>query len=164
MVVAVFRRIRDQHWPDDPRLPAPDSTLTTTAAQWIAQGGTVEAIEAHLVATMAKQHASGQGPPTSLSFVSRSIEGVIARCNAARTAPPGGSGGSGDRYEHQITDWLSRLRRTPIQTWRDEREDIWGRHPDDGINHSIPTEAVERWRAEQRSQATTTTAAAGAQA
>lgn len=89
-VVAAFLRLRDEHWPNESRLPAPTMTIRREAEQFLEAGGTPELIAEVLARGMAAQAAAGKSAPSSLKAYRLSLTDAIAGHNrpVAAAKPP----------------------------------------------------------------------------
>ena len=79
--MAAFLRLRDAHWPNESRLPAPAITIRREAEQFLAAGGTVDLITEVIARNMAKQGNAGKSAPSSLKAYRLSINDAIAGHN-----------------------------------------------------------------------------------
>jgi uncharacterized protein YdaU (DUF1376 family) len=77
-VVKGFLELRDKHWPNDSRLPAPLMTIESEAAQFLEKGGNPDLIGEIVDRSMAKAVVEGKGPPNSLRAYGHSIANGIA--------------------------------------------------------------------------------------
>lgn len=92
-IVDGFDRLRREHWPNHPDLPAPRLTLETEARGHLARGGPPALILDVVGRGMAAMARKGQRPPGSLAAFGRSLDDAIAK---RRHAESGGD--PGPRY------------------------------------------------------------------
>lgn len=138
-MAAAFLELREQHWPNEARLPAPRMTIEAEAEQFVTAGATPPLAREIIDRVMRQNLAKGDAPPHSLKFCRLTLERA-ARQHTEAGAPANGNGHQAPAGSieppSKATQWRGRF-----NSWL--RQDIW--LPDWSIRE-CPPEVVDEYR------------------
>lgn len=124
-VASSFGSLRSEFWPNDPSFGAPLMTLHSQAQEWLGQGLSPDEITAVMRRACEVKRQRGDGPPTCLGFVRRSLQSAVARLQPAGQEGEGASPAGAAQMPPNEAQWRSRL-----SLWLKGIDWQWGVAPD----------------------------------
>lgn len=89
-MAAAFLELREQHWPNEARLPAPRMTIEAEAEQFVTAGATPPLLREIVDRVMRQNLAKGDGPPNSLKFCRHTLERAVRQHTEAHAPASNG--------------------------------------------------------------------------